>query len=104
MYLAPKATMIQLIKPGIIDRRDRGLQRPWGSEGGHVLPRNKPEQLRGPLSPYHARPATKEDVMTRTQVFVGIDISKAQLDLALRPEGRSLLPTMRPDLLRFSNV
>ena len=26
--------------------------------------------------------------MTRTQVFVGIDVSKAQLDMALRPEGR----------------
>ena len=26
--------------------------------------------------------------MTRAQVFVGIDVSKAQLDMALRPEGR----------------
>ena len=26
--------------------------------------------------------------MTRAQVFVGIDVSKAQLDIALRPEGR----------------
>ena len=26
--------------------------------------------------------------MTRTQVFAGIDVSKAQLDMALRPEGR----------------
>jgi len=32
--------------------------------------------------------ATKEDVMTSTQIFVGIDVSKAQLDIALRPEGR----------------
>lgn len=30
--------------------------------------------------------------MTRTQVFVGIDVSKAQLDLALRPEGRFSAP------------
>jgi transposase len=36
--------------------------------------------------------ATKEDVMTSTQVFVGIDISKAQLDLALRPEGQFSAP------------
>jgi hypothetical protein len=57
LYLAPKATMLQLIiNPGMRDRRDRGLQRPWGSEGRHALPRNEPEQLRGPLSPYHARP------------------------------------------------
>jgi transposase len=32
--------------------------------------------------------ATKEAVMTSAQVFVGIDVSKAQLDMALRPEGR----------------
>jgi transposase len=32
--------------------------------------------------------ATKEDGMTSAQVFVGIDVSKAQLDIALRPEGR----------------
>jgi transposase len=32
--------------------------------------------------------ATKEDGMTRAQIFVGIDVSKAQLDMALRPEGR----------------
>jgi len=30
--------------------------------------------------------------MTRTEVFVGIDVSKAQLDLALRPEGRFSAP------------
>ncbi len=30
--------------------------------------------------------------MTSTQVFVGIDISKAQLDLALRPEGQCSAP------------
>jgi transposase len=36
--------------------------------------------------------ATKEDVMTSTQVFVGVDISKAQLDLALRPEGQFSVP------------
>jgi transposase len=32
--------------------------------------------------------ATKEDRMTSAQIFVGIDVSKAQLDIALRPEGR----------------
>src|SRR5256885_11281112 len=28
----------------------------------------------------------------RTQVFVGIDVSKAQLDVAFRPEGRVSVP------------
>lgn len=36
--------------------------------------------------------ATKEDGMTRAQIFVGIDVSKAQLDVALRPEGRLSAP------------
>jgi transposase len=36
--------------------------------------------------------ATKEDIMMHTPVFVGIDVSKAQLDLALRPEGRFAAP------------
>jgi hypothetical protein len=48
--------------------------------------------------------ATKEDAMTRTQVFVGIGISKAQLDLAFRPEGQFSTPITRPELLRLSNV
>ena len=57
LYLAPKATMIQLvINPGMIDRRSRGPLRPCASQGRHALLRNEPEQLRGPLSPYHARP------------------------------------------------
>ena len=30
--------------------------------------------------------------MTSTQVFVGVDISKAQLNLALRPEGQFSAP------------
>jgi transposase len=36
--------------------------------------------------------ATKEDVMSETQVFVGIDVSQAQLDVAVRPEGRFAAP------------
>jgi transposase len=36
--------------------------------------------------------ATKEDMMTRTQVIVGLAVSKTQLDLAFRPEGRVAAP------------
>lgn len=32
--------------------------------------------------------ATEEAMMTRPPVYVGIDVSKAQLDVAVRPEGR----------------
>jgi hypothetical protein len=43
---------MSLGNPDVIDRCDRGLQRPWGSEVHHVPILNKPEQLRGPLSPH----------------------------------------------------
>ena len=36
--------------------------------------------------------ATKEDVMANVPVFVGIDVSKAQLDLAFRPEAKFSAP------------
>ena len=38
--------------PDVTDRSSRGLQRPWDSAGRHVYILNKPEQLRGPLSPH----------------------------------------------------
>jgi len=38
--------------PDVTDRWCRGLQRPWDSAGRHVYILNKPEQLRGPLSPH----------------------------------------------------
>ena len=48
--------MIRLIiNPGMIDRRVRGPWRPSDSQGRHALLLHEPEQLRGPLSPYHAR-------------------------------------------------
>ena len=89
--------MIHLrINQGMTDRRSRGPQRPGDSQGRHALLLNEPEQLRGPLSPYHARlghqGGYKEDVMTSAQMFVGIDVSKAQLDVALRPEGQFSAP------------
>jgi transposase len=36
--------------------------------------------------------ATKEDMMTHTPVFVGIDVSKGQLDITLRPGGIFSVP------------
>jgi hypothetical protein len=43
------------INQGMTDRRSRGPQRPGDSQDRHALLLNEPEQLRGPLSPYHAR-------------------------------------------------
>src|SRR3989441_7930832 len=63
--------------------------RPWVSVGRHAFALNEPEQLRGPLSPHHARTGHRGGGMTNIAVFVGVDVSKAQLDIAVRPEGRS---------------
>ena len=58
---------MSLGNPDVIDRRDRGLQRPWGSEGRHVYILNKPEQLRGPLSPHRKAGTQKREAWAYLQ-------------------------------------
>lgn len=53
-----------------------------GQRGSSRSLRGKPEQLHGPRSPHHARPGSPG----------GSDVSKAQLDVALRPTGRFVVP------------
>jgi hypothetical protein len=48
--------------------------------------------------------ATKEDVMASVPVFLGIDVSKAQLGLAFRPEAKFSAPTMRSGVHRSSRA
>ena len=80
-----------MIHEGVTDRRDRGLKKPWGSMGRRAIVLHEPEQLRGLLSPHLQGWANKEGGMSKAPVCVGIDVSKAQLDLALRPgEGCSI--------------
>lgn len=43
---------MSLGNPDVTDRWCRGLHRPWDSAGRHGYILNKPEQLRGPLSPH----------------------------------------------------
>lgn len=52
---------------------------------------SEPEQLLGLLKPAFVQGrATEEEAMGERSVFVGIDVAKAQLDLAQRPEGPRL--------------
>ena len=44
-----------MIHAGVTDRRDRGLEKPWGSTGRHALILNEPEQLRGAVETGFAR-------------------------------------------------
>jgi hypothetical protein len=92
-----------MIHAGVTDRRDRGLGKPWGSTGRHAIILNEPEQLRGPLSPHLQGWASKEVVMSNAPVFAGIDVSKAQLDLALRPGERCSIPPNEAGLARHSS-
>src|SRR5438105_8105534 len=64
--------------------------------GRHARCWNEPEQSHGSL-----QPALRKDgphrrcAMSESTVFVGIDVSKAQLDVAVRPEGQGF--TVRND-------
>ncbi len=66
------------------------VKRPSKSKDRHVLPKNKLEQLLGPKSPYFTRLSKKGyNMMEEKKSFVGIDISKDRLDIAVRPGGES---------------
>ena len=55
--------------------------------GRHVLDSRKPVQLSGATEPVYARPGRQEFRMSNEPCFVGLDVAKAQLDMALRPSG-----------------
>src|SRR5687767_6901554 len=62
---------------------------PWVSGGRRAAIPPAPEQLLGPREPAWARPGRwmEEPAMPRASVVVGIDVSKAALDVAVRPSG-----------------
>ena len=63
--------------PDVIDRRSRGLQRPWDSMAHHVHILNKPEQLRGPQSPHRkAGPQNRE-----ARVYLRLLTERMSLDM-----------------------
>ena len=62
--------------PDVTDRSSRGLQRPWDSAGRHVYILNKPEQLRGPLSPHRkAGPQNREAGISCPSVVACVPLS-----------------------------
>lgn len=72
----------------VTDRDPRGTESPWGSVGRHVHPDPEPEQLPGAPEPVSRKAGPeKETPMDSTSVFVGIDVSQAYVDIALRPSG-----------------
>ena len=81
-----------MIHEGVTDRRDRSLKQPWGSMGRHAIVLNEPEQLRGLLRPPLQGWANKEEGRSTAPVCVGIAVSNAHLDLALRPGEGCAIP------------
>jgi hypothetical protein len=74
----------------VIDRPASGPSRPQRSLGRRVHSFESPNRCPEPCSPYLARPGQSGVVMSATPRFGGIDVAKAQLDIALRPTGRTL--------------
>src|SRR5262245_40630778 len=73
--------------PDVIGRFSLGPRRPQRSVGRHVHSFESPNSCPEPCSPYLARPGQRGVMMSAPQCFVGIDVAKAQLDIALRPTG-----------------
>ena len=68
--------------------------RPWESESRRASLGNELEQMRGPRARIRQdetcpirHPPTAEEVRRPVEQFVGIDVSKAVLDVAVRPAG-----------------
>lgn len=61
-----------------------------GKRGSPRLSLNEPEQLRGPSRARMLQGrADKEEAMNAASVYVGIDVSTAQLDVAVRPRAEA---------------
>src|SRR5919112_1041173 len=73
--------------PDVIDRFSLGPRRPQRSVGRHVHSFESPNRCPEPCSPYLARPGQLGVLMSTSPCFVGIDVAKAHLDIALRPTG-----------------
>src|SRR6267143_1746268 len=73
--------------PGAIDRLTRGRARPQGSMGRRARSiLHSPNSCLGPREPASCKAGHRGDPMTLpTASFVGIDVSKQQLDVAVRP-------------------
>ena len=70
-----------------------------GELGHHVHPCISPNSCQGHQSPHPQGRATEEDPVNAVPIFVGIDVCKDQLDVALRPSGESWsVPNEDPDI------
>ena len=82
--------MEEFFSQGVADRHVPGSYETVGELGSPRRSFNKPEQLRGPRRARILQGrANKEEAVSKASVYVGIDVSKAQLDVAVRPSGEA---------------
>ena len=79
---------------GAADRPALGHRRPLSSLGRRILFRTEPEQLPGPTKPVSCKdgPTVLKEVLMEQHdiqhdIYVGIDVAKASVDVAIRPGG-----------------
>src|SRR5713226_7018741 len=78
-------------RAGVTDRLTRGQTRPQGSMGRHArILLHSPNSCLGSMEPASCKAGQRGDAMsTPTASFVGIAVSKQQLDVAVRPSGET---------------
>ena len=76
-------------RSGVTDRATQGPPpRPVRSEGRHARMLHSPHSRRGQPEPASGKDGPRGDPLgTSAALFVGIDVSKQQLDVAVRPSG-----------------
>src|SRR6266487_126582 len=92
LYLERRGEMIRGKRgPGATDRLTQGRARPQGSMGRRVRDLlHSPNSCLGHPEPASCKAGQRGDAMRASAAFfVGIDVSKQQLDIAVRPSGES---------------
>src|SRR5262249_32694651 len=92
--------MLLITNQDVTDRCFLGPLRPWFSMDRHVLPPESSDGCLGRWSPHRVQGRasmggvrSSGGCMEAAPVYIGIDVSKAQLDLAERPSGeRAVMP------------
>ena len=79
------------VERGAVDRPLLGHQRPIYSEGRRTFSQWSPNSCLGRSSPHLARTGqySQEMLMERKETYVGIDVAKAGMDIAVRPTDES---------------
>ena len=91
LEIAPKSDFTD-VEWGAADRSAPGRQRPLSSKGRRTISKQSPKQLPGLAKPVSRKdgPVTSRRFSWKQEsIYVGVDVSKAQMDVAIRPSDDS---------------